>query len=87
MNYQPGDMVYPADLPRRFPCCVEQAERLTMPSGSTQVLRLTPLGGPWPDGTILVRLSEAVIPVNPHDAWMTSPNASPSTRPTPSVAA
>ena len=48
MSYQAGDIVYPADLPKRFPCCVEQAEQLTTSSGSVQLLRLVPLEGPWP---------------------------------------
>jgi hypothetical protein len=68
MSYQAGDIVYPADLPKRFPCCVEQAEQLTTSSGSVQLLRLVPLEGPWPSGTVLVRLCEAVIPISPREA-------------------
>jgi len=85
MTYHTGDIVYPADLPRRFPCRVEQAEHLTMPSGSTQVLRLKPLTGPWPGGTVLVRLCEAVVPLAPREAWQMAPIVS---RPrAPSIAA
>jgi hypothetical protein len=80
MKYHAGDIVYPADLPRRFPCCVEQAEQLTVPGGSMQVLRLVPLGGPWPSGTVLVRLCEAVVPVPPDEASQLSPVASSLTR-------
>ena len=76
MKYHAGDIVYPADLPKRFPCCVEQAEQLMTPSGSMQVLRLVPLGGPWPSGTVLVRLCEAVIPITPHEASRLSSVAS-----------
>ena len=90
MTYHEGDVVYPADLPRRFPCRVVQAERLCMENGSTQVLRLVPLTGPWPDGTVLVRLCEAVQPVAPRDAWQMAP-AEPSlprrSTSTPSIAA
>jgi len=76
MTYQEGDIVYPADLPRRFPCRVVQAERLSMENGSMQILRLEPLAGPWPDGTVLVRLCEAVRPVMPRDAWLAAPTTS-----------
>ncbi|HEY2385447.1 MAG TPA: hypothetical protein VGK30_00680 [Candidatus Binatia bacterium] len=87
MTYHEGDVVYPADLPRRFPCKVLQAEWLTMENGSTQVLRLAPLTGPWPDGTVLVRLCEAVQPVVPREAWQMAPTESLPKRSTPSIAA
>jgi len=87
MTYHEGDIVYPADLPRRFPCKVVQAERLSMDNGSTQVLRLAPLTGPWPDVTVLVRLCEAVRPVVPRDAWQMSPIETSRKRPTSSIAA
>jgi hypothetical protein len=63
MNYRAGDYVFPTDLPRRFVCRVDQAESTLVPDGSTQVLRLVPLTGPWPQGTVLIRLCEAVMPV------------------------
>ena len=67
MIYQPGDYVCPSDLPRRFPCRVERAESMRMPDGFAQVLHLVPLAGPWPQGTVLIRLCKAVMPVRPGD--------------------
>src|SRR5262245_23792976 len=43
MLYQPGDYVYPADLPRRLLCRVQQAETLRLRGGVAQMLRLEPL--------------------------------------------
>ena len=73
MDYHVGDYVVPTDLPRSFVCRVDQAESTRVPSGSTQVLRLVPLGGPWPQGTVLVRLCEAVMPVPQRDLARISP--------------
>jgi hypothetical protein len=72
MHYQPGDYVYPTDLPRRFPCCVEHVELQAIPSGSTQILHLVPLAGPWPQGTVLIRLCEAVARIEPSELWQIS---------------
>ena len=58
--YRLGDYVYPSDLPRRFLCRVAAAENFNVPAGTSQILRLEPLEGPWPRGTLLVRLDKAV---------------------------
>jgi hypothetical protein len=58
--YRLGDYVYPSDLPRRFLCRVAAAEQFDVPAGTSQILRLEPLEGPWPHGTLLVRLDKAV---------------------------
>ena len=58
--YRLGDYVYPSDLPRRFLCRVAGAENFNVPAGTSQILRLEPLEGPWPQGTLLVRLDKAV---------------------------
>jgi hypothetical protein len=58
--YRLGDYVYPSDLPRRFLCRVAAAEDFDVPAGTSQILRLEPLEGPWPQGTLLVRLDKAV---------------------------
>jgi hypothetical protein len=73
MDYRIGDYVFPTDLPRRVVCRVDQAECTRVPSGSAQVLRLAPLAGPWPHGTVLVRLSAAVMRVSASDLWQVSP--------------
>jgi hypothetical protein len=63
MPFRLGDYVYPNDLPRRFPCRVTDAETLALASGMTQLLRLAPLVGPWPDGTVLIRFGDSVMPI------------------------
>ena len=60
--FQPGDYVYPTDLPLRLLCRVTQAESLNPGGKGFQVLRLTPLEGPWRAGTQLVRFAEGVRP-------------------------
>ena len=69
MTYQTGDYVYPADLPRRLLCRVRQTESLTVRTGTSQILRLEPLEGPWPAGTELIRMDEWVIPARPRRLW------------------
>ena len=66
--YQPGDYVYPTDLPRRLLCRVTQAESLNPPGEGFQVLKLTPLEGSWKAGTQLVRFAGGVRPARvwPH---------------------
>lgn len=59
--YQAGDYVWPADLPGRFLCRVAGAESFRIGSGTSQILKLEPLEGPWPPGTCLIRLEGAVI--------------------------
>ena len=60
--YQPGDYVYPTDLPRRLLCRVTQAESLNPPGEGFQILKLTPLEGPWKAATQLVRFADDVCP-------------------------
>ena len=63
MMFQQGDYVYPADLPKRFLCRVTGAQSFDVGQGTSQILRLEPLAGPWPEGTRLIRLDANVIPV------------------------
>ncbi len=42
MIYQPGDYVYPADLPHPFLCRVDEAQTADCSNGSGQILRLEP---------------------------------------------
>ena len=60
--YHPGDYAYLEDLPRRFVCRVVEVDAFGADASLGQLLKLAPLGGPWPPGTILVRLSSAVRP-------------------------
>ena len=60
--YEVGDYVYPTDLPRRHLCRVTAANDFDAGGRASQILRLEPLGGPWPAGTWLVRLNSAVTP-------------------------
>jgi hypothetical protein len=58
--FQPGDYVYPTDLPLRLLCRVTQTESLNPGGEGFQVLKLRPLEGPWTAGAELVRLAEGV---------------------------
>ena len=69
MMYQPGDYVCPADLPRPILCRVADVESLSVGREVSQVLKLEPLDGPWPAGTILIRLDAAVVPVPAREQW------------------
>jgi hypothetical protein len=69
MIYQPGDYVYPLDLPRAYLCRVRRAESLGVRAGRSQMLRLQPLEGPWAPGTELVRLDDGVLPAKPRQLW------------------
>jgi len=69
MLYQPGDYVCPADLPRPIICRVEDVESLRVGREVSQVLKLEPLEGPWPAGTLLIRLDAAVVPVPARTLW------------------
>jgi hypothetical protein len=69
MFYEPGDHVYPSDLPRLFLCRVEQVESFRVTNRLSQILELQPLDGPWPTGTHLIRLDGAVTPVPTRDLW------------------
>jgi len=69
MLYQPGDNVCPSNLPRRFLCRVERVESFKVSEGLAQILELKPLEGPWPAGTRLFRLDDAVIPVPTRELW------------------
>jgi hypothetical protein len=57
--YEPGDYVYPLDLPRRVLCRVEELESIRA-AGGFQILKLKPLEGPWEQGVRLVRMDEGV---------------------------
>ena len=62
--YLPGDYAYLADLPTPLLCRVHDAETMPVTQGRCQLLRLVPLAGPWPAGTILIRLDHCVRPVD-----------------------
>lgn len=63
--FHTGDFVYPTDLPRRFLCRVTEEESFRVESGTAQILKLAPLEGPWPEGTLLVRPDVWVRPAGP----------------------
>ena len=67
--YQPGDCVYPTDLPRRFLCRVAGVENFSTCAGTSQILRLQPIEGPWPAGTVLIRLDCAVAAAAARHLW------------------
>ena len=69
MFYEPGDHVYPCDLPCWFLCRVERVESFRVGDGLTQILELQPLEGPWPEGTRLVRLDGAVAQAPTRELW------------------
>ena len=69
MIYEPGDYVCPSDLPRRFLCRVEQVESFKVGDRFSQILKLEPLEGPWPAGTRLIRLGDAVAPPPTRALW------------------
>ena len=69
MLYQPGDYVCPADLPRPIVCRVQDVESLSVGRDVSQILKLEPLDGPWPAGTLLIRLDAAVVPVPARPPW------------------
>src|SRR5438034_9831201 len=69
MLYQTGDYVCPADLARPIICRVEDVESLRVGREVSQVLKLEPLEGPWPAGTLLIRLDATVVPVPARTLW------------------
>ena len=69
MVYEPGDYVYPSNLPHRFLCRVDHTESFRVGDGLTQILDLEPLEGPWPQGTYLIRLADAVHPAPIRELW------------------
>ena len=73
MMYQPGDYVCPADLPRPIVCRVQDVESLSAGQEVSQILKLEPLEGPWPAGTLLIRLDGAVVPVSTRQLWPEHP--------------
>jgi hypothetical protein len=80
MAFRPGDYVYPADLPRRLLCRVASTESGTTRTGAFQILTLEPVDKPWtewPEGTLLVRLDENVLPAPARDLWRTGTAAAP----------
>jgi hypothetical protein len=70
MRYQPGDLVYPADLPRRVLCRVVATKQIASRDGGGQALRLKPVSGqPWHPPGVFVRLNAGVLPVRLGDLW------------------
>src|SRR5262249_29419880 len=58
MSYVEGDHVVPMDLLRSFVCRVARVHPIVC--ADTHLLELAPLEGPWKQGTLLVRLDDAV---------------------------
>ena len=75
--FQPGDYVYPTDLPLRLLCRITQVESLNPGGEGFQVLKLTPLEGPWKAGAQLVRFASSVRPAPgwPHAPFSPSRSA------------
>ena len=72
MSYQPGDYVFPADLPQPWLCRVTRTDRGETDGGSFQILTLEPLEGPWrqwPDAHEVVRFDQDVRPAGARDLW------------------
>ncbi len=67
--YNPGDYVFLADLPQPYLCRVTDAETFPVGVGQSQMLRLAPLEGPWPAGTMLIRLDQYVKPCDVRSRW------------------
>ena len=67
--YRAGDFAYPEDLPARFLCRVADIETFRVSGGNGQILKLAPLEGPWPEGTILIRPDDAVRRVDIRAHW------------------
>jgi len=67
--YRAGDYAYPDDLPVHFLCRVTDTETFRVSGGMSQILKLAPLEGPWPAGTILIRPDHAVRPVDVRAHW------------------
>jgi hypothetical protein len=65
--YRPGDYAYLADLPAPLLCRVHEVEAMPLTQGRCQRLHLVPLAGPWPAGTILIRLEHCMHPIDAGD--------------------
>lgn len=62
-QYEVGDFVIPVDLPRIFVCYVTNAYPIGQEDD--QLLELQPLDGPWPIGTLLIRMDHMVRMASP----------------------
>ena len=62
-QYQVGEFVIPIDLPRVFVCYVTNAYPIGQEDD--QLLELQPLDGPWPVGTLLIRMDHMVRTASP----------------------
>ena len=70
MRYEPGDLVYPVDLPRRVLCRVIARRSITTRGCVSQILRLEPIEGQsWHPAVTLVRRVDLVLPVRLGDLW------------------
>ena len=70
MTYESGDLVFPADLPRRLLCRVISTQGMTTADGPRQLLRLEPLEGQdWHPGISLIRRGDLVLPARLGDLW------------------
>ena len=85
--YLPGDYAYLADLPTPLLCRVHEAATMPVAQGQCQLLRLVPLAGPWPAGTILIRLDHCVRPVGVRPAGTPEAESRDALHPQPHTAA
>jgi hypothetical protein len=62
--YRPGDHVYLADTREPVLCRVTEVEIIGAAAARCEILKLRPLDGPLPPGTVLVRPGRAVRPAD-----------------------
>ena len=75
MAFRTGDIVYPADLPRRLLCRVTCAESGRTRTGSFQILTLEPLAKPWNEwheAPLIVRFDDDVLAADTRELWRAS---------------
>jgi hypothetical protein len=70
-QYEVGDFVIPVDLPRTFVCYVTNTHPIGQEDG--QLLELQPLDGPWPIGTLLIRMDDMVCVAGPVEVGLARP--------------
>jgi len=73
--FQPGDYVYPSNLPRRVLCRVADTEVAQTRTGTFQILTLEPLEGPLAEAATshLLRFDDDVLPASARDLWLRCP--------------
>jgi len=74
-RYEVGAFVIPVDLPRLFVCYVTNAHPIG--EDDDQLLELQPLDGPWPIGTLLIRMDHMVRAASPVEVGLARPPSRP----------